>query len=143
MNKPKFVWLALAFILPIVNVSAMPAETDVVTVAEILLNHTLFDRKQVAVRGRANNVQQARSRLGVEATIFDLVDENSGAIVPVVCQPGMTNVKVSSVVTVQGIYYEKSLLLGVYYGEPEERTSTKSRIDAVEATAIVINAPLP
>jgi hypothetical protein len=124
-------------LLLIVNESAMPTETDAVTVVEILQNHALYNRKQVAVRGKATKVQQGRSRLGVEATIFDLVDENSGTSISVVCQPGKTKVQESSVVTVQGIYYEESLLLGIYYGEPPESAGTKSRIDAIEATAII------
>lgn len=132
-----FFVISLSLLL-IVNESARPAETDAVTVVEILQNHALFNRKPVSVRGKVNKIQQGRSRLGVEATIFYLVDENSGTSIPVVCQPGKTEVQESSVVTVQGIYYEESLLLGVYYGEPSERTSTKSRIDAIEATAIVL-----
>ena len=115
-----------------VNVSAMP--TEALTVAEVLQDHALFNRKQVEVQGKVNKVKQGRSRMAVEATFFDLVDENSAAHIQVVCPPGKTIVQESSVVTVRGEYYEKSSDVGIYYGKD---AGTKSGIDVIEATQIV------
>jgi hypothetical protein len=90
----------------VANVAAYVTSSET-SVTEILLNPAKYDRMQVKVEGEAIQVHSVPSPFGgPPLTGFFLVDGKTGARIGVVYVKRAWDVKDSSKVTVQGIYYK-------------------------------------